>query len=143
MKNQEQETVYHSISTPSFLVRIKSMIIDVLVTVLLMYIATLLLETLKADSNVMHTLAFVLVFLYEPICTTINRTLGQAIMGIRVRNYNALSENGIYENISFPYALFRFIVKTLLGWVSFVTIHSDPDSRAIHDKMANSVVVYV
>jgi uncharacterized RDD family membrane protein YckC len=142
MKNQEQETVYHSISTPSFLVRIKSMFIDVLVTVLLMYIATLVLETLKADSNNTHSLAFVLVFLYEPICTTLNRTLGQAIMGIRVRNYNALSENGIYKNINFPFSLFRFIVKTLLGWVSFVTIHSDPDSRAIHDKMANSVMVY-
>jgi uncharacterized RDD family membrane protein YckC len=134
--------VYHSISTPSFLVRIKSMIIDVLVTVLLMYIATLVLETLKADSDVMHSLAFVLVFLYEPISTTLNRTLGQAIMGIRVRNYDALSENGIYKNINFPFSLFRFIVKTLLGWVSFVTIHSDLDSRAIHDKVANSVMVY-
>jgi uncharacterized RDD family membrane protein YckC len=143
MKNQEQESVYHSISTPSFLVRIKSMFIDALVIVLLMYGATIVLEVLKADSGMMHTLAFVLIFLYEPICTTLNRTLGQAIMGIRVRNFNALSENGIYKNISFPYALFRFIVKTLLGWISFVTIHSDPDSRAIHDKMANSVMVNV
>jgi uncharacterized RDD family membrane protein YckC len=142
MKNQEQETVYHSISTPSFLVRIKSMMIDALVIILLMYIATLILETLKSESGTTHTLALALVVLYEPICTTLNRTLGQAIMGIRVRNYDALSENGICKNISFPYALFRFIVKTLLGWVSFVTIHSDPDSRAIHDKMANSVMVY-
>jgi hypothetical protein len=89
----------------------------------------------------MHTLALALVVLYEPICTYINRTVGQAIMGIRVRNYNTLSETGVYKNISFPLSLFRFTVKTLLGWVSFVTIHSDPDNRAIHDKIANSVMV--
>ncbi len=132
----------HLIYSPSILVRIKSTFIDSLVIVALMYAATIILDALAIESGVIRGFAMLLVVLYEPICTALNRTVGQAIMKIRVRNFTELSENGVNENISFPFAIVRFAVKITLGLISFVTIHSDEYGRAIHDKVANSVMVW-
>jgi RDD family len=145
MKNQSKtlldENLTHYIYPPSLLVRIKSSMIDTIIMIVLMFAATSIFESIHVDNQIVRIIAFVLILLYEPICTTLNRTLGQAMMGIRVKDFKTLSANGISQNISFIAALFRYAVKLSLGWVSFLTIHSDTHGRAIHDKIANSVVV--
>lgn len=74
---------------------------------------------------------------YEPLCTSRWCTLGQRVMGIRVRSFPEL------EPISVGKAYFRIIVKLILGWVSFLTIGFSKQRRAIHDMAVSSVVVLV
>jgi uncharacterized RDD family membrane protein YckC len=63
-------------------------------------------------------------------------TLGNYIKGIRVR------QNGtVTQRINFFQAFIRYVFKMLLGWVSFLTIHSNPQKRAIHDIVAGSVMI--
>ena len=132
----------HPIYTPNLLTRIKSTLIDSVVIVLLMYLATIVLDALSIESGVIRGLAMLAVILYEAICTTVNRTIGQLVMGIRVCNFKKLSENGEKETISFPSSVLRFLVKVSLGWISFMTIGSDPDSRAMHDNASGSVMIW-
>jgi uncharacterized RDD family membrane protein YckC len=77
-----------------------------------------------------------LFFGYEPLCTSQICTIGQRIMGIRVRRYPSL------ERISLLMAYTRIIVKALLGTLSFFTLPFSKNRRAIHDMAARSIVVF-
>ena len=129
------------ISTPLLIVRQKSVMIDGIIIILLMFLATALLEKFQLDSSWIRIVLFSLIVLYEPIAVTINRTIGQAIMGIRVREFNQLVKHNTFHNIDFFSSLLRYAVKIALGLISFVTMKSDLYNRAIHDKLANSVML--
>lgn len=77
-----------------------------------------------------------LLFIYEPLLTSRLCTIGQKIMGIRVRR----ADTG--ERISIPYACIRIAVKLLLCAVSFFSIPVTRKRRGLHDFAAGSVVVY-
>ncbi len=49
--------------------------------------------------------------------------------------------NFISERITILQSYIRFIVKGLLGWLSFVTIHFNGEHRAIHDFAGSSVMI--
>ena len=78
-----------------------------------------------------------LFFVYEPFCTSKLCTLGQKIMGVRVRKMSNTA-----EKISLPSAYLRILVKIALGLVSFITIPFTRGKRGIHDFAVRSVVVY-
>jgi uncharacterized RDD family membrane protein YckC len=73
--------------------------------------------------------------LYEPLLTTYACTLGQAIMGIRVRTLNGLQRIGLDQ------AYGRLMVKYLLGIISLLTIPARADRRAIHDLASDTIVI--
>ncbi len=73
---------------------------------------------------------------YEPLCTTLGATPGNYVKKIRVRQFGAYS-----KRINFFQALIRYILKLLLGWISFLTINSNKEKRAIHDFAAGSVMI--
>ena len=75
-------------------------------------------------------------FVYEPLCTSRFCTVGQKIMGVRVRRFPSL------ERIPLFMAYARILVKGLLGILSFFTLPFSKDRRAIHDMAARSIVVY-
>ncbi|MEK6744625.1 MAG: RDD family protein [Nitrospirota bacterium] len=77
-----------------------------------------------------------LFFMYEPLCTSQLCTLGQKIMGVRVRRYPSM------ERISLLMAYARIIVKGLLGILSFFTLPFSQNRRAIHDMAAKSIVIF-
>lgn len=81
-------------------------------------------------------LILVLFFVYEPLCTSQRCTLGQKIMGVRVRRYPSM------ERISILMAYTRITVKALLGILSFFTLPFSKNRRAIHDMAASSIVVF-
>lgn len=58
-------------------------------------------------------------------------------MGIRVRKISNTN-----KKINIGQAYLRFIAKTLLGWISFFTINSNAERRAMHDLASGSVMVY-
>ena len=82
------------------------------------------------------SLILFLFFIYEPLCTSRLCTLGQKIMGVRVRRYPSM------ERISLLMAYARIIVKGLLGILSFFTLPFSQNRRAIHDIAARSIVVF-
>lgn len=127
---------------PSLLVRIKSMLADSLVIIGLMIIASLVLNALQVESGIIRGVTFFLILLYEPIMVAVNRTVGQKIMGIRIRNYTKFIDEDRKRNINIFSSLFRFLVKFLLGWISLLTIHSNKYGQAIHDIVGNSIMTF-
>ena len=125
---------------PYLSTRLKSTLIDSVVVVIGgMYLASTIFERLGEvpDSWRIATL-FGLFFIYEPLSQTLGCSLGNYMMGIRVRS--ATDES---RRINFFRAMLRLAVKLSLGWVSFVTIHSNPKRQALHDIAAGSVMVAV
>ena len=76
-------------------------------------------------------------FLYEPLfVSAFGGTIGHTYSNIKIkREYNT------GKNISFPIAIVRFTLKSLLGWISLLTVTSNTKKQAIHDFAAKSVVV--
>jgi hypothetical protein len=59
-------------------------------------------------------------------------------MKIRVRSNSDHS-----KRINFFQALVRFIIKFLLGWLSFISVFTSGKSRTIHDYLSGSVMIKV
>lgn len=118
--------------------RVKAVIIDSLVIMGLGLLATFLLNKFENTPDSARLIAFLFVFfLYDPTFTSLfGGTLGHLIIGLTVRR-----ESDESKKMFFPLAIVRFITKALLGWISLLTISSNDKRRAIHDLVANSVVI--
>lgn len=136
--HQSKDEVYFN--KPSLVLRIKSIFVDSLVIIVLMMIASKIVNLLDIDSGMVRGIVLVSILLYEPILTSLNRTVGQKIMGLRVRNYSSLKKSDQPKNINIGWSLLRFVIKTLLGWISLLTIHSNVYGKAIHDSVSGSVM---
>jgi uncharacterized RDD family membrane protein YckC len=95
----------------------------------------------SGDTDLMRTLRLgtilSMVFIYEPFCTSKLCTLGQKLMGIRVRTVSKL------ERIFLLQAYLRIVVKIFLGFISFFSIIFSKRKRAIHDFASGTIVVAV
>ena len=115
--------------------RIGATLIDIYFIIMLAYAMVSLLP--EAFVEQFRLAIFGLAVLYDPICnSTLGYTFSAFIFKFRIRN-----ETDISQKLSFYKALLRFVVKLLLGSISFLTIHSDHMRRAIHDRVAGSVVI--
>jgi len=91
----------------------------------------------EGEDGWIRAVIFVILFgLYEPIAMTMGCTLGNYLMKIRVKKSNDTS-----KKINLLQAVIRVIIKFLLGWVSFVTIGTNRERRAIHDFASGSVMI--
>jgi len=109
---------------PSLQLRIKAAVTDFIILVFAMYCTSELLN-----------FYFVL---YEPLLVScFGNTLGHYFSDIKVKQ-----ELNNEKNMSFPLALLRFTIKSLLGWLSLLTITSSEKRQAIHDSLVKSVVIY-
>lgn len=117
--------------------RIQSSFIDGMLIIVMMFVFSGILERYENAPDWLRIgLFFGLWAVYEPLCTTMGATIGNYIKGIRVRQNGAVN-----QRINFFQAFIRYVFKMLLGWVSFLTIHSNPQKRAIHDIVAGSVMI--
>ncbi|SRR5258706_13596284 len=117
--------------------RVQSTFIDTILMVTLMFVFASILDKYENVPDWVRIVLFVgLWAVYEPLCTTFGATPGNYIKKIRVRQFGASS-----KRINIFQALIRYILKILLGWVSFLTIHSNKERRAIHDFVAGSVMI--
>jgi len=118
--------------------RIKAAFIDSIIIIGFMFLISEILSLIEAVPNFERIFLFVFIFLlYDPIFTSIyGGTIGHSKAGITVRN-----ENNPEKNISFPYALLRFLLKVALGWISLLTVTGNVKRKAIHDFAANSIVI--
>jgi uncharacterized RDD family membrane protein YckC len=122
---------------PTLSDRVQSTFIDSMFIIVMMFVFASLLEKLgTAPDWIRIVLFFSLWAVYEPLCTTLGFTLGNYAKGIRVRSfYNPDIK------INFLQAFGRYVIKITLGMVSFLTIHSNKERRAIHDFAAGSVMI--
>jgi uncharacterized RDD family membrane protein YckC len=124
---------------PSLLKRMQSSFIDLIFLVLMMLVFSMILDNFGGTPDWVRMLLFVLIFVaYEPLLTAIGFTIGNYLMGIRVRR-----ESDPSKRIHLGQSLLRYPIKCTLGWLSFVTIHSNPQKRAIHDLVAGSVMIKI
>jgi uncharacterized RDD family membrane protein YckC len=128
----QSETTYPSLSD-----RVQSMFIDSIVIVVLMLIAASWLEKYdNAPDWIRIALFFGFWAIYEPLCITIGGTIGNIFKGIRVRQLQSTN-----KKINFLMAFVRYVIKMCLGWLSFLTIHTNKEKRAIHDLVVGSVMI--
>ncbi|WP_425489551.1 RDD family protein [Hyunsoonleella aquatilis] len=119
--------------------RIQAAIIDSIILVVSMYFISEVFSLFGSTSDYLKIILSVIIFLvYDPFMTSFyGGTIGHTISKITVRK-----DGDPNKKISFPVAIFRFILKASLGWISLITITLDKKKKkAIHDGAANSVVI--
>ena len=124
---------------PSLSERVKATIIDAFCMVLFMIIFSYIFSQFDAVPTWVRKAAFAFVFfLYEPISVALfGATIGHSTVRIEVRKLEDES-----SKINFITAILRFVIKSFLGWISLLTISGSDKRQAIHDKLAQSVVVF-
>jgi uncharacterized RDD family membrane protein YckC len=117
--------------------RIQSTFIDLFFQLVLVFIAAAIIDKFENVPDWVRIAIFVSFFIvYEPLFITLGCTLGNYIKGIRVRrNADTTRKINILD------AIIRYVIKFLLGWLSFLTIGSNPKRRAIHDLAVGSVMI--
>lgn len=120
--------------------RIKAVTADGFFLVVCMFIISSVFTKIGDVSDTARMFAFISIFLlYDPLFTSVfGGTIGHFAMGLRVKRENDQNKN-IYIHLAF----LRFIAKALLGWISILTVMSSEKNKAIHDMIAQSVVVHV
>jgi len=137
--NQEISAPNVSAQYPLLGDRIQSTFIDTMLMVILMFVFAEILEHFDNVPDWVRIVLFISLWgVYEPLGTTLGCTLGNYIKNIRVRQAGDPE-----ERINFFQALLRYALKILLGWLSFLTIHSNKERRAIHDFAAGSVMIRI
>jgi len=122
---------------PQLTDRIQSVFIDVLFIVVLMLIGSKIIDKYEEVPDWVRIMMFAGIWIvYEPLAVSLGCTFGQYIKGLRVRSITDTN-----KKINIIQSLFRYIIKTALGWISFLIISSNPQRRAIHDFAGWSVMI--
>lgn len=123
---------------PLLLKRYQSLFIDFLILFSIMIITMVAIGESELRQTVMVSMGALFLLVYEPLLTVYSATIGQRMMGIRVRDVNNPA-----KRIGILRAYIRLVVKWYLGWLSFITINFNPQHRAIHDMASASVVIKI
>jgi uncharacterized RDD family membrane protein YckC len=122
---------------PELIDRVQSTFIDTLLIVLLIFVFSNVLDNYANVPDEARMAMFLFLFvIYEPVSMALGCTLGNYIKRIRVRQHSNTT-----KRINLFQAIIRYPVKIFLGWVSFLTIHSNPKRRAIHDLVSGTVML--
>jgi uncharacterized RDD family membrane protein YckC len=117
--------------------RLRGMLFDWIIALIVMYGALLLAASVGDDnfSRALGILVIVALVLYEPILVSrIGGTFGHYFNNLRV------VDEGHGGNISFAKACARVVIKGLLGLYSFVILAATPRNQAVHDLLTGSTV---
>ncbi len=125
---------------PPIFSRVKAAVIDAILIMMLMYTATMAFTMFDTINDIVKMIVFVFIFvLYEPLLVSfLGASLGHLFCDLKVERND---ENN--KNLTLPVAMLRFLVKSLLGWFSLISVSRDNKKRAIHDMIAKSVVLHV
>jgi uncharacterized RDD family membrane protein YckC len=122
---------------PELKERIQSSFIDGILIIIMMFVFAAILDRFENAPDWVRVVVFAGLFvIYEPVCIVFGCTLGNYLKGIRVRkNSDSTKRINIFQS------LLRYPVKIFLGWVSFLTIGTNAKRRAIHDIVADTVMI--
>lgn len=127
------------VNYPPLIKRFQSLIVDQVLLITCMFIISNLFGTSEEESNgALRGFLFLGLFvIYEPFCLSVGTTVGNLAAGIRVRRFK--NEE---KHLSLANSYVRFVVKLILGVISFFTVTSNKSKRAIHDFASGSIVIY-
>jgi uncharacterized RDD family membrane protein YckC len=116
--------------------RVQALFIDTLLIVGAIFLISALLPENTADW--VRIVCFIALWgMYEPVCNSLlGFTVGTYIKGLRVR-----MAHDPEKKINIFRSYIRSVIKYLLGWLSFITIHFNEERRAIHDLAAGSMMI--
>ena len=117
--------------------RLRAMLLDWIVTLVVLFGAVLLAVTVRNDnfSRGLGVAVVIALLLYEPVLVSFTGgTLGHYFTNLRVVD----ARDG--GNISFPKACARVVIKGLLGFYSFVILAATRRNQAVHDLLTRSTV---
>jgi uncharacterized RDD family membrane protein YckC len=122
---------------PSLRRRFLGITIDSLVIITVFIISGQLFDLIGDVSGYIRGFIFIFMFfLYDPAMVSFSGgTLGHRLMRMKVTDIDTGRNLPIYK------AIIRFVVKALLGWISFLAVSFNPSKRAIHDIASNAIMV--
>lgn len=125
---------------PSVLQRVQALLLDVWAVLgVQLYVSSAFFPEFEGRYVLLKIMVFFAVFfLYEPLMNMSGGTIGYRTLGLMIRK-----STNPGERISARAAFKRTFIKILLGWVSFLSISLDPFRRALHDKLAGTLVLSV
>jgi RDD family len=117
--------------------RVRGTFIDSIVVLLALACALIVASSARSDP-LARTIGFGLVagvLLYEPVLVWLTgSTIGHYLSNLRV------VDDRTQGNVGFPKAVARFVIKSLLGWYSFISMATTRRHQAVHDLMTHSTV---
>ena len=113
--------------------------VDVLIILIIFSTASVLMSSVEETPDWVRGLIFIFsIYLYEPIFITLfGGTIGHHLLKVSIRKVSAPN-----KKVNIFQASFRFLIKYLLGWISFLTITANQEKRAIHDIISGSIVLF-
>lgn len=128
---QTQQTQFAPITR-----RIQAVIIDSVILLLLFFGVALFVSNTDLNSFVKIGIVAVPVLGLEPCFVSFTgASIGHHFQGLWIER------KGSRKRLNFFLAMIRFLVKNLLGWLSFIFILTTQKHQALHDIAADSVVV--
>ncbi|MEN3352648.1 MAG: hypothetical protein V7640_806 [Betaproteobacteria bacterium] len=122
---------------PRLLRRVRAFLIDSVLFIIVIYGWMISLAAYSESPFLLKVLALILpIIIIEPALVAFTGgTPGHHIMGLRIRHASR------DENIGILRATVRAIVRTFLGWLSFIFVLVTQRHQALHDYLTSTVVV--
>jgi uncharacterized RDD family membrane protein YckC len=135
---KEQGIQYNLSQLPSLVVRIKAFFVDLLILLLVFATVSILIDMIDNVPSILKGfIAVFMLYLYDPILTAFTGgTIGHKLMKLKIKQLQDPE-----KNISLLAALLRFLIKGMLGWISFFTVTGNANKRAIHDLASGSITL--
>lgn len=128
----------NAIAYPRLIKRVRAVLIDSVLVPVAVFGSLILGDTL----GISHPIGKVMlllgpIFVLEPgLVAFTGGTVGHHLQGIRITTVDGT------KNINILAAVLRFVVKIVLGWLSFVVVLTTAKHQAVHDLVARSVVIH-
>jgi hypothetical protein len=124
---------------PEITKRVRAIFLDIFILIGLMTLTAIVFSLFdKVPNSVPMCIFLFIFFLYDPISVSIfGGTIGHICNGMRVKNFDDQ-----LRNLSFAKAFWRFLIKSYLGWITFIPALKGKYARALHDKFSGSIVIY-
>lgn len=127
-----------TITYPRLIKRVRAVLIDSVLLPVVVFGALIIGDALGVPGPYGKAmLILVPIFILEPgLVAFSGGTIGHHMLGIRVTKRDGLGNINIFA------ATIRFIVKLVLGWLSFIFVLTTTKHQAVHDLLAGSIVVH-
>ena len=119
---------------PSLIRRYLATTIDVLVILFLLYLYAKS-PLAKTASGATATWPMWLFVVYEPLCNRFGTTVGQLLMGFRVRTMKE------WKRVPLWRGFIRLFTKYILGAISFIKMPVHKQRRALHDIISGTIAI--
>lgn len=128
----------NAIAYPRLIKRVRAVLVDSVLIPVAAF-GTLILGEASGISNPAGKVLLLLgpIFVLEPVLVAFTGgTVGHHLQGIKITTIDGT------RNINIIAATLRFIVKIVLGWLSFIVVLISAKHQAVHDLVARSVVIH-